>query len=243
MTSPMLANMSWSRRLLISALPAMILVVAAVTFAGHRLQYPKTAKVEHVDIYHGVKVEDPYRWLEDDNSEQTRAWVEAQNKVTFAYLEQIPQRSAIKERLTKLWNFERWGVPFRKGSRYFVNRNNGLQNQSVLFTMESLDAEPKLLLDPNMLASDGTVALSGTASSDDGNLLAYGLSTSGSDWQEWHVRDVRSGNDLPDVIKWVKFSHASWAHDGNGFFYSRYDEPDNKTALTGTNYFQKLFFH
>jgi prolyl oligopeptidase len=209
----------------------------------NKLQYPKTAKVDHVDTYFGVKVADPYRWLEDDNSEQTRQWVEAENKVTFGYLEQIPQRQAIKDRLTKLWNFERFSAPRQRGGRYFVFRNNGLQNQSVLYTMDSVSAEPKLLLDPNLLSTDGTVALSETVPSKDGKLLAYGLSSAGSDWQEWHVRDVASGKDLPDLIQWVKFSQASWLADGSGFFYSRYDEPDPKAAMTKTNYFQKLYFH
>jgi prolyl oligopeptidase len=208
-----------------------------------KMTYPKTPTVDQTDVYHGTTVADPYRWLEDDNAEQTKAWVEAQNKVTFAYLEQIPQRKAIKDRLTKLWNFERWSAPSKKGSRYFVSRNDGLQNQGVLYTMESLSAEPKLLLDPNKLSSDGTVALSGTAASEDGNLLAYGLSTAGSDWQEWKVRDVRTGQDTADHLKWVKFSGASWLKDGSGFFYSRYDEPDPSAALTKVNYFQKLFFH
>ena len=205
--------------------------------------YPKTPTVDQTDVYHGTTVDDPYRWLEDDNAEQTKVWVEAENKVTFGYLAQIPQRKAIKNRLTKLWNFERWSAPSKKGSRYFVSRNDGLQNQSVLYTMESLSAEPKLLLDPNTLSADGTVALSGTAASEDGNLLAYGLSSAGSDWQEWKVRDVRTGEDRPDHLKWVKFSHASWLKDGSGFFYSRYDEPDPKAAMTKVNYFQKLFFH
>ena len=208
-----------------------------------KMTYPKTPTVDQTDVYHGTTVADPYRWLEDDNAEQTKAWVEAQNKVTFGYLEQIPQRKAIKERLTKLWNYERWSAPSKKGSRYFVSRNDGLQNQSVLYTMDSLSAEPKLLLDPNKLSADGTVALSGTASSEDGNLLAYGLSSAGSDWQEWKVRDVRTGEDTADHLKWVKFSGASWLKDGSGFFYSRFDEPDPKAALTKLNYFQKLFFH
>jgi prolyl oligopeptidase len=222
---------------------ALLLSAASCARVDSKMSYPKTEKVDHVDTYHGVAVPDPYRWMEDDNAEKTRVWVEAQNKVTFGYLEKIPQRGAIKDRLTKLWNFERFGVPVHRESRYFVTRNNGLQNQSVLYTLESLAAEPKLLLDPNALSQDGTVALAEWRASHDGNLLAYGLSSAGSDWQEWHVRDVRTGKDLPDLVKWVKFSRASWAHDGSGFFYSRYDEPDASAALTKVNYFQKLFFH
>ena len=207
------------------------------------LRYPVARKTDQTDDYHGVKVADPYRWLEDDNSAETKAWVEAQNKVTFGYLAKIPERSAIKERLTKLWNYERYGVPFKQGGRYFYAKNDGLQNQSVLYTMASLDASPELLLDPNKLSPDGTVALGGYAISDDGNLMAYGLSSAGSDWQEWKVRDVRTAQDLPDHINWVKFSGASWTKDGKGFFYSRYDEPTEQTKLTKANYFHKLYYH
>jgi prolyl oligopeptidase len=208
-----------------------------------KLVYPVTAKTNQVDDYHGTKVADPYRWLEDDNAPTTKVWVEAQNKVTFAYLEKIPQRKAIEQRLTELWNFERFGVPDKEGGRYFLMRNDGLQNQSVLFTMTSLTAEPQLLLDPNTLSADGTVALTSYHISDDGNLMAYGISRAGSDWQEWRVRDVQTGKDRPDEVKWVKFSGASWTKDGAGFFYSRYDEPKEGTALTVANYNQKMFYH
>lgn len=208
-----------------------------------RLSYPLSRQVEQTDVYHGVAVRDPYRWLEDDNSAETKAWVTEQNRVTFGYLEKIPQRAAIKSRLTELWNYERYGVPFRQGPRYFISRNDGLQNQSVLYTMTSPDAEPVLLLDPNKLSTDGTVALTSYDISDDGNLMAYGLSTAGSDWQEWRVRDVRTGTDLPDQIKWVKFSGASWTMDGRGFYYSRYDEPTETAKLTKANYFHKLYHH
>jgi prolyl oligopeptidase len=206
------------------------------------LAYPKAKTVEQVDDYHGVKVADPYRWLEDTDSPDTHAWVDAENKVTFGYLEQIPYRKAIRDRMMKLWNFERFTVPQQQGGRYFYQHNNGLQNQNVLLVAESLNAEPRQLLDPNTLSSDGTVALGGEAITDDGKLMAYGTAASGSDWQEWHVRDVDTGKDLPDLIKWVKFSGASWSKDGKGFYYSRYDEPKG-TALRDTNYFQKLYYH
>jgi prolyl oligopeptidase len=216
----------------------------AAQTAGAPLVYPKAKTVDQVDDYHGVKVADPYRWLEDTDSPDTHAWVEAENKLTFSYLEQIPYRGAIRERLTKLWNFERFGVPERAGGRYFYQHNSGLQNQSVLLVAESLNAEPRVLLDPNTLSADGTVALTGNAITDDGKLMAYGTAASGSDWQEWHVRDVDSGKDLPDLIKWVKFSGASWTKDGKGFFYSRYDEPKQDGAtLRDANYFQKLYYH
>ncbi len=222
------------------------LLVAAGTNCAHLssgLKYPVTARTNTVDVYHGVKVEDPYRWLEDDNSPATKAWVEAENKVTFAYLDRIPQRAAIKQRLTQLWNFERYGVPFKQGGRYFYSRNDGLQNQSVIYTLTALDAKSTLLLDPNTLSADGTVALTSYAISDDGNLMAYGLATAGSDWQEWRVRDVRTAKDLDDHLKWVKFSGASWSKDGKGFYYSRFDEPSAADKLTQVNYFQKLYYH
>jgi prolyl oligopeptidase len=206
------------------------------------LSYPKLKTVEQVDDYHGVKVADPYRWLEDTDSADTHAWVEAENKVTFGYLEQIPYRKAIHDRMMKLWNFERFTVPQQQGGRYFYQHNNGLQNQNVLLVAEALNAEPRQLLDPNTLSSDGTVALAGEAVTDDGKLMAYGTAASGSDWEEWHVRDVDTGKDLPDLIKWVKFSGASWSKDGKGFYYSRYDEPKG-TALRDANYFQKLYYH
>jgi prolyl oligopeptidase len=208
-----------------------------------RLEYPVTRATNQVDVYHGVSVADPYRWLEDDNSPETKTWVEAQNKITFGYLGQIPQRKAIQERLTKLWNYERYDAPFKEGGRYFFFKNDGLQNQSVFYTMPSLDAPPTVLLDPNTLSPDGTVALSGLAPSPDGNLVAYGISASGSDWEEWKVRDVKTGEDLTDNLKWVKFSRASWTKDGKGFFYSGYDKPNESTKLTKLNENQKLFYH
>jgi prolyl oligopeptidase len=196
-----------------------------------------------VDEYHGVKVADPYRWLEDLDSEQTAAWVAAQNRVTSAYLAAIPERDALRQRLTQLWNHERYGVPTRRGGRYFFTRNDGLQNQNVLYRLETLGGEPQLVLDPNALSPDGTVALSEMSVSEDGKLLAYGLSSGGSDWQEWKVREVESGRDLPDHLRWVKFSSAAWTHDGKGFFYSRYDEPEEGRQLEEANFYQKLYYH
>ncbi|MEZ2239408.1 prolyl oligopeptidase family protein [Microcoleus sp.] len=207
------------------------------------LSYPTTRKIDQTDDYHGVPVSDPYRWLENPDSEETQAWVEAQNAVTFGYLKEIPAREKIKQRLTQLWNYERYGIPFKQGDRYFYYKNDGLQNQSILYTLTSLDGEPQVLIDPNTLSEDGTVALGGMALSEDGKLMAYGLSTSGSDWQEWKVRDVETGADLSDHLKWLKFSGASWTHDGKGFFYSRYDEPNEKSKHEDVNYYQKLFYH
>jgi len=206
------------------------------------LTYPQAKRGEQVDDYHGTKVADPYRWLEDTDSAETHAWVEAENKLTFGYLEQIPYRQAIHDRLTKLWNYERFTVPSEHGGRYFFQHNTGLQQQNVLLVAESLNAEPRVLLDPNTLSTDGTVALAGTEISDDGKLMAYGIATSGSDWNEWHVRDIDTGKDLSDDLKWVKFSGASFSKDNKGFYYSRYDEPKG-AALREANYFQKLYYH
>ncbi len=216
---------------------------ARVASAGARaLQYPVARKGNVVDDYHGTKVADPYRWLEDPDSPESRSWIAAENRLTASYLEAIPARAAIRERLTKLWNYPRFGTPFRKARRYFFFKNDGLQNQSVLYTQASLAGAPETLLDPNLLSEDGTVALSTWAVSDDGRLLAYGTSASGSDWEEFRVRDVATAHDLPDHLKWIKFSGASWTKDGDGFFYSRYPEPGDK-ALTDVNRFQRLYYH
>ena len=218
-------------------------VLLAGSLPALALSYPVTAVTNQFDDYHGTRVADPYRWLEDDHSPATEAWVKAQNQLSLGYLAALPARAPIKERLTRLWNYERYGVPFKQGGRYFIARNNGLQNQSVLYTMTTLTAEPVPLLDPNLLSTDGTVALAGYEVSDDGTLLAYGLSTAGSDWQDWKVRDVRTGLDLPDVIKWVKFSSASWTKDGRGFYYSRYDAPPAGVEFKAVNYFHKVYYH
>ena len=208
-----------------------------------RIVYPESPRAGQVDDYHGVKVADPYRWLEDLDSEQTRAWVEAQNRVTSAYLAALPEREPIRKRLTELWNYERYGVPIQHGGRYFFTRNDGLQNQNVLYRVDTLGGEPKVVLDPNTLSADGTIALSGLSVSEDGKLLAYGLSSGGSDWQEWKVREVETGRDLPDHLSWVKFSGAAWTHDHKGFFYSRYDEPKEGRPLEEANFYQKLYYH
>jgi prolyl oligopeptidase len=205
--------------------------------------YPNTRKVTQIDHYHGTKVIDYYRWLEDPDSQETIAWVEAQNQVTFNFLNQIPAREKINQRLTQLWDYEKYGIPFKEGDRYFYFKNNGLQNQSVLYTLTSLDAEPQVLLDTNQLSTDGTIALSGYAISHDGNYLAYGLSHSGSDWQEWKVKNIHTGEDLSEHLQWIKFSGVSWTKDNQGFFYSRYDQPNEKTKLEDVNYFQKLYYH
>jgi prolyl oligopeptidase len=242
-------QMNFDRRRIFPLLVVLLTLLGAVSLrAGDArpsssLAYPHAKTVDQVDDYHGVKVADPYRWLEDTDSADTHAWVEAENQVTFAYLDQIAYRQAIRDRLTKLWNYERFRVPQKEGGRYFYEHNDGLQNQNVLFVTEGLNAQPRVLLDPNTLSTDGTIALAGRAITDDGKLLAYGTAASGSDWTEWRVRDVDTGKDLPDLVKWVKFSGASWTKDGKGFFYSRYDEPKQGSMLRDTNYFQKLYYH
>ncbi len=205
-------------------------------------EYPPARKSDVVGDYHGTKVPDPYRWLEDPDSPETRVWIEAENRVTARYLAQIPQRDAIRKRLTELWNYPKYGAPFHKAGRYFFFKNDGLQNQSVLYKQASLTADPETLLDPNLLSDDGTVAISTLAVSEDGRLIAYGTSASGSDWEEFRVRDVATARDLADHLKWIKFSGASWTKDGAGFFYSRYPEPADK-ALTDVNRFQRVYYH
>jgi prolyl oligopeptidase len=207
------------------------------------LKYPETRRSNHIDDYHGRKIADPYRWLEEPDSAETKAWVTAQNAATEAYLSEIPARAKIRERLLKLWNYVRFSVPTARGGRYFYQRNDGLQNQSVVYTADSLTAEPRVLLDPNTLSAEGTVALSGYEFSDDGKLMAYGLADAGSDWETWRVRDVATGKDLSDEIRWVKFSGASWTPDNQGFYYSRYDEPKAGSEFTDSNYYQKLYLH
>ena len=208
------------------------------------LKYPESPRTDKVDIIHGIRVPDPYRWLEDIDSQQTQDWMEAENQVTFEYLRQIPAREKIRQRISELWNYERYEVlPFKRGGRYFLSRNDGLQNQDVHYWMESLEDEPKVLLDPNKLSEDGTVALTNLAVSEDGMLVAYGLSASGSDWTEWQIREVDTGRDMTDHLKWVKLSDASWTHDGDGFFYSRFDAPEEGAAYKGANYYHKLYDH
>ncbi|MDX2198191.1 MAG: prolyl oligopeptidase family serine peptidase [Phycisphaerae bacterium] len=209
-----------------------------------RSPYPESKKVDQVDDFHGTKVADPYRWLENLDSAETAAWVDAQNAVTFGMLEQIPAREPIQKRLLEIWNYERYTAPNKTGDRYFFSRNDGLQNQSVMYWATSLSAAPTVLLDPNTLSKDGTVAISSLTISDDGKKMAYGLSSAGSDWVEMRVRNVDTGADLPDVLKWIKFSSAAWTPDNKGFYYSRYDEPPkDKNQYQVSNYNQKLYYH
>lgn len=227
-------------RLVVSLLATAF--VALLHAADPPLVYPKTRTVDQIDEVHGVKVADPYRWLEDLDSADTAAWVQAQNEVTFGYLEQIPARTKIHRRLTHLWNFERYGMPFQEGGRYFFSRNDGLQPQAVFYVADALDATPRVLIDPNTLSADGTVALAGLYVREDGQLVVYALAAAGSDWVEFKVRDVDTGQDAADHLKWIKFSGASWTKDGQGFYYARFDEP-KEPKLSDVNYFQKLYYH
>ena len=219
----------------------VILLTSATLAAQSGLQYPDTRTVDHVDVYHGVKVPDPYRWLEDDTSAETAAWVTAQNKVTFAYLEQIPFRQQMKERLQKLFDYAKYSSPSRKGDYYFFSKNSGLQNQSVLYIQKGLEGTPEVLLDPNTWSKDGTVRLTVFAPSKDAKLAVYGISRSGSDWQEYNVLDLTTRKPLADKLEWIKVSSAAWR--GNGFYYSRYPQPAKGKELSSANENHQVYYH
>jgi len=228
-----------------------LLVLAATEAAGDenakngRIEYPPTRRGDVVEDYHGTKVPDPYRWLEDDvrKSKEVAEWVAAENRVTQAYLESIPERDRIRKRLTELWNYARYSAPFKIAGRYYFFKNNGLQNQSVLYVVDKLDGEPKLVLDPNKWSKDGTVALGGMSFSEDGKYLAYGVAEAGSDWVSWKVLSLSDREPLKDEIKWSKFGNASWTRDGRGFFYSRFPEPKAGETFQSLNLNQKVYYH
>ncbi len=235
------------RRLKTAVMAVVVLASFVVSVFGQekRMNYVATKKIDQVDEYHGVKVPDPYRWLEDDvrQSKEVAEWIEAQNKLTFSFLESIPQREPIKKRLTELWNYEKFGVPSKVGGRYYYSKNDGLQNQSVLYVLDKLDGEPRVLLDPNSWSKDGTVALAATSFSDDGKYVAYSVAEAGSDWNTWRIMEIDSGRLLADELKWIKFSGVSWTNDSRGFFYSRFDAPKEGAAFQGLNKNQKVYFH
>ena len=234
----------WAMAAVVAALAA-VLVSTTHAEEPKTLKYPDTKTGDVADDYHGTKVADPYRWLEDDvrKSKDVAAWVEAENKVTFAYLESIPEREAIKKRITDIYNFEKISAPAKHGGRYFFYKNDGLQNQSVFYVQDALDADAKMLMDPNAWTKDGTVALAGVAVSDDAKFIAYGTAEAGSDWNVWKVLDVTTGKTLTDELKWVKFSDASWTKDGKGFYYSRFPEPKKDAAFQDLNVDMKLYYH
>ncbi len=229
-----------SRRLATACLVALATLALP---AQTPLTYPTTRKADVVDDYHGTKVADPYRWLEDDRSAETAAWVEAQNKVTQGYLGQIPERKAIESRLTKLWDYEKFGAPSRHGKVYVYSHNTGLQNQGVLYITTDLKDRGRVLLDPNSLSTDGTVSLGSTVFTEDGKLMAYSLSKGGADLNIWKVRTVETGQDLADELPLGRNSVGGWAQDGSGFYYTRYPLPKDRSALTGVFKNQQLFFH
>ncbi len=219
----------------------VMLVVAACRKGEEKITYPRTEKVDQVDDYFGTRVADPYRWLEDDNSEETRSWVEEQNRVTFAYLEKIPYREKIRKRLKDIYNYPRMGQPIRAGEYYFFYKNDGLQNQSVIYVQKGLDGQPEVFIDPNQLSPDGTVRIGLAGFSPDFRYVAINRSEAGSDWSEIRVMEIATRQELPDRIRWVKFSGAAWYKDG--FFYSGYDQPAPGQELRARNEYQKVFYH
>jgi len=224
----------------------LILVIISIfvfsKFVNHpRYFYPKSKKVDVVDSYHGVQIEDPYRWLEDDQSKETKRWVNSQNRTTNRFINKISYRNKIKERLTKLNDYEKYSTPFQEGDKFYFYKNDGLQNQWVLYVQDEIGTEPELLLDPNTFSSDGTVAMSGIYFSHDSRYLGYAISSSGSDWKEFHILDLNSRKNLGDHIKWIKFSGMAWVE--SGFFYSTFPKPKEGEELSGTNENSKVYFH
>ena len=209
---------------------------------GGPIKYPETKKVEVVDDYFGTRVADPYRWLEDDNAADVAAWVEAQNKVTFGYLDTISYRPQLRKRLEKLLNYPRYSAPLRRGNNFIFSKNDGLQNQNVYYIQKGLDGPPELMLDPNKFSADGTSQLGGFSVSESGKLIAYGISEGGSDWRDYYVLDVATRKPVSDHIAWVKFSGASWVGD-EGFYYNRYPQPEAGKKMAGKNEFQKTYYH
>ncbi len=224
---------------------ALLFVTAALLAAQNpmRLPYPPAPKGNQVDDYHGVRIADPYRGLEDADAPATQKWVEQENELTFSYLAKLPGRDTIKTRLTEIWNYERFGAFAKAGPHYFYSHNTGLQNQSVLLVTDSLNGSPRVLLDPNTYRKDGTAALSGESVSWGGKLFAYAVAQAGSDWQEWRVRDVDTGKDSSDLIRWVKSGDVSWTADDRSFYYSRFPEPPADKVLTVAALDQKVYFH
>jgi prolyl oligopeptidase len=220
-------------------------VLAGVAARGDELQYPAAREQDHVDTYFGVPVRDPYRWLEADirGSQEVAAWVQAENKLTQRFLDAIPQRPKIRARLAELWNFAQYGFPIKEGGRYYYLKNDGLQNQPVLYGMDTLDGQPRSILDPNTWSKDGTIALGGLGFSDDGRYLAYCRAEAGSDWSTWYVQEIASGKRLSDELRWTKFSNASWSKDGQGFYYSRYEEPTKGAEFQALNFNNRLCYH
>ena len=220
---------------------AVVLLLTAGVAVAEKYAYPESKTGDVVDDYHGTNVADPYRWLEDPEADDTRAWVDKQNTLTRSYIDAFEGRSMIEERMTKLWNYPRYSVPRKHGDYYFFTKNDGLQNQTVFYTVGGdLAGEPKVVLDPNTWSEDGTVALAGMSFSDDGKYMAYAKADSGSDWSKWYIRDLHTGKDLADVLTWTKFTGTAWTNDSKGFFYSRFDEIAEEDKFQALNKNQKL---
>jgi prolyl oligopeptidase len=222
-----------------------VLLIFSLAQAGHAqpLDYPPSRRVDVVDDYQGVKVPDPYRWLEELNSGETKAWVEAQNAVTVKYLESQPMREVFRKRITELWDYPKVSVPWREGGRLWYRRNSGLQRQSVVYSRRNINAPRVMVIDPNKLSPDGSISLAQIAPSPDGRLLAYTLSEGGADWQTIHVRDLTTGRDVADTVHWVRFSRIAWTHDGKGFFYSRFPAPPEGKHLEAVLGIHSLYYH
>ncbi len=216
-------------------------VASSVAASASRLVYPKSKKINHVDTYHDVTVPDPYRWLEDETSAETTSWIESQNTVTFAYLATIPFRQKMRQRIEKLYDYPRFSSPSRRGEYYIFSKNEGLQNQSVLYIQKGLDGKPEVLLDPNKFSEDGTSRLGAFSLSKDGKTAVYGISTGGSDWQEYFVMDVASRKKQADHLQWIKVSGVAW--HGNGFYYSRYPAPEEGRQLSSRNENHQVYYH
>jgi len=225
---------------LVTALAFVTVITVAHTQSR---TYPTSKKVDVVDDYFGTKIADPYRWLEDLNAAEVKAWIDAQNAVTFKYLETLPLREPLRTRITELWNYARVSTPYYKGGRWFYSRNTGLQRQAVVYTRTSLTSAETIALDPNALSPDGSIALSDFVPSPDGKRFAYGLSEGGSDWSTYYVRELQGGKQSPDTIRWVKFSTVAWTKDGRGFFYGRYPEPPAGKAIETAVRDKKIFYH
>ena len=228
----------------ITVIAFLVICIIQVASAS-RLEYPETQRIGHVDVYHGIEVIDTYRWLEEDvrESEPVREWVNAQNKVTFEYLQSLPRREQIKMRLTELWDYEKYSIPGKVGGRYYIAKNDGLQNHHVIYVMDSLDGQRRVLLNPNKWSKDGTTALGGMSFSEDGSFVAYAIQDAGSDWRTWKVRDVETGKDLADTLNYLKFTGAAWDSKSRGFFYAKYPNPEPNEQFTSLNKNMKVMYH
>jgi prolyl oligopeptidase len=232
----------WGFAAAAALLTGLVVMSSSISAFAKKYVYPEAMKQDVVDDYHGTQIADPYRWLEDSDSPETVAWVTKENDLTRQYIDSYPKRDAIEQRLTKLWNYPKYSLPKKQGDSYFFTKNDGLQNQAVLYVQKSLDGEAKVVIDPNTLSADGTIALSGTNYTEDGKLMAYALSASGSDWQEMHVRDIASGKDNGDLLKWCRFSGVGWKKDNSGFWYNRFPAEGEVAEEDRSNY-NKVYWH